>query len=123
MTKWYAIEDDLIGGWCVMDADMPPSQATPENGVREIANFIRREDAEKIARLHNNNAIAIRIVRRQAVAQVGEQIVSIALDYTDESRDVIASVPFAASVMQLFVEKYDLDLAWERVTYGGMSDE
>lgn len=46
--RWYARENDVIGGWCVMPVDQPPS-----GGVPEIADFTARENAEHIARLHN----------------------------------------------------------------------
>jgi len=47
-TKWYARENDLIGGWCVVPLDLPPS-----SGVFEIANFIDERAARHIAWLHN----------------------------------------------------------------------
>lgn len=46
--RWYARENDLSGGWCVMPADEPPSQ-----GILEVASFTTRELAEHIAELHN----------------------------------------------------------------------
>lgn len=45
---WHAVPDDLVGGWCVMPLDEPPSL-----GVQPAANFATRELAEHIARLHN----------------------------------------------------------------------
>jgi hypothetical protein len=41
---WFAKENDLIGGWCVMPVDDVPS-----NGVHEVADFAHREAAEFIA--------------------------------------------------------------------------
>jgi hypothetical protein len=41
---WFAKENDLIGGWCVMPVDDVPS-----NGVYEVADFAHREAAEFIA--------------------------------------------------------------------------
>jgi hypothetical protein len=46
--RWYARENDLIGGWCVMPLDEPPSY-----GVGEVADFTTRELAEHVAALHN----------------------------------------------------------------------
>jgi hypothetical protein len=46
--RWYAVEDDTIGGWCVMRSVQPPSQ-----GGYQIANFISQEIAEHIANVHN----------------------------------------------------------------------
>lgn len=47
-TKWYARENDLIGGWCVVPLDLPPS-----SGIWEIADFIDERAARHIAWLHN----------------------------------------------------------------------
>lgn len=46
--KWYVRENDLIGGWCVMPLDEPPSY-----GVAEVADFLTKECADHIAELHN----------------------------------------------------------------------
>ncbi len=46
--RWYAMPNDLIGGYCVMPVDEYPSQ-----GVPEVADFTSRELAEHIANLHN----------------------------------------------------------------------
>jgi hypothetical protein len=47
-SRWYARPNDLIGGWCVMPVDEPPS-----GGMPEVADFIRQEAAGHIAALHN----------------------------------------------------------------------
>lgn len=49
VQPWYPREDDMIGGWCVMPIDEPPSQGTPA-----VASFIDQKTAEHIAELHNN---------------------------------------------------------------------
>lgn len=46
--QWYARENDVIGGWCVMPVDQPPS-----SGVPEVADFCTKEHAEHVAELHN----------------------------------------------------------------------
>lgn len=46
--KWFAQEDDLIGGWCVVPIEQPPS-----SGVFTIANFMDERSARHIAWLHN----------------------------------------------------------------------
>lgn len=46
--RWYPQVNDLIGGWCVMPVDEPPSKGLPE-----VADFLSREAAEHIALLHN----------------------------------------------------------------------
>jgi hypothetical protein len=47
--RWYVHENDLIGGWCVMPIDEPPSY-----GIAEVADFLTKECADHIAELHNN---------------------------------------------------------------------
>lgn len=47
--QWFAQPNDLVGGWCVMPVDEPPSY-----GVMEVADFTTREAAEHIAKLHND---------------------------------------------------------------------
>lgn len=48
-TRWVATENDVIGGWCVQVlGDVPLS----EGGIA-VADFISRETAEHIAKLHN----------------------------------------------------------------------
>jgi hypothetical protein len=47
-AKWYAYEDDLIGGWSVMPVDEPPSE-----GCYVVASFITEATAYHIAELHN----------------------------------------------------------------------
>lgn len=48
-VPWFARPNDLIGGWCVMPVDEPPS-----SGIPEVADFTTRELAEHIVSLHNN---------------------------------------------------------------------
>jgi hypothetical protein len=47
-ARWYAMPDDVIGGWCVMPDEKPPSL-----GGWQIADFVSQEIAEHIAELHN----------------------------------------------------------------------
>jgi hypothetical protein len=47
-SEWFARENDLIGGWCIVPMDMPPS-----SGVVTIADFIDERAARHIAWLHN----------------------------------------------------------------------
>lgn len=47
--EWYAVVNDLIGGWDVSTHDGP---ASDEEGY-EIASFTNSEAAKHIARLHN----------------------------------------------------------------------
>lgn len=46
--EWFAVENDLIGGWCVM-----PVNESPSHGVPEVADFTTKELAEHIANIHN----------------------------------------------------------------------
>lgn len=48
--KWYVQPNDLIGGWCIMPVDAPPS-----TGCVEIAGFISKDQALHIADLHNRS--------------------------------------------------------------------
>lgn len=57
-ARWYAHPNDLIGGWCVMPVDQPPSC-----GVGEVADFTRQEIAEHIAGLHNARLAGIRAIQ------------------------------------------------------------
>jgi hypothetical protein len=47
-VPWFAVPNDLIGGWCVCDRPSPPSA-----GGIEIADFVSEETAGHIAFLHN----------------------------------------------------------------------
>lgn len=47
-AAWYAQPNDLIGGWCVMPSDQPPSSGGPE-----VADFCTERIAGHIAELHN----------------------------------------------------------------------
>ncbi|MEV1321978.1 hypothetical protein AB0J14_38520 [Micromonospora arborensis] len=47
-ARWYAQPNDLIGGWCVMVTDQPPSA-----GGTMVADFTTRAIAEHMAELHN----------------------------------------------------------------------
>ncbi len=51
--RWFPHEDDLIGGWCVMTADTPPSLARHELGQVEVGNFLGEDVARHVAELHN----------------------------------------------------------------------
>lgn len=47
-ARWYVREDDIIGGWGIMPADLPPSSGLPEVGT-----FIAQGIAEHIVKSHN----------------------------------------------------------------------
>ncbi|MFI6238358.1 hypothetical protein ACIBEF_00600 [Micromonospora sp. NPDC050795] len=47
-ARWYAQPNDLIGGWCVMVTNQPPSA-----GGTMVADFTTRAIAEHMAELHN----------------------------------------------------------------------
>lgn len=46
--RWYAMPNDLIGGWCVMPVPKPPSEGYPE-----VGSFMAQRIAEHVASLHN----------------------------------------------------------------------
>lgn len=49
-AKWYVQENDLIGGWCAMTSDDPPSE---QKGF-PVADFLTEEIAKHIVSVHNN---------------------------------------------------------------------
>lgn len=54
-VPWYAVVNDVIGGWAICNVDKPCSQQSinPEDGEIEIADFIQEDVARYIVRLHN----------------------------------------------------------------------
>ena len=48
-VTWYAHPNDVIGGWCVMPVDSPPSKAK----VQEVADTVTEAAARHIADTHN----------------------------------------------------------------------
>jgi len=50
---WYATADDTIGGWCVSTSNKPESQRDPYAGEFSAGNFMTKEVAEHIVRIHN----------------------------------------------------------------------
>jgi hypothetical protein len=56
IEKWYAIVNDMIGGWAVGTVDKSTSEYDNRPGStdgRIIADFVNEEDAKEICRLHN----------------------------------------------------------------------
>ena len=51
--KWYVKPDDLIGGWCVMNCDKPPSQADFRKGEYEIGCFMTKRIAQEMVMGHH----------------------------------------------------------------------
>lgn len=49
-VRWAPVEDDTIGGWCVIDAADP---RTPAEGAVSIASFVTQDVAEHMATFHN----------------------------------------------------------------------
>jgi len=96
---WYAHPDDLIGGWCVITADMTPGDAQdklgvgPDAGWREVANFVREADARHIAFLHNlaNEMLPItraqiRTIYHQADHSIPDPVVKAAREMADAAQ-------------------------------------
>lgn len=50
---WFARSNDLIGGWCIMTADKPPSQCNFREGEIEVGCFMTEQTARRIASAHN----------------------------------------------------------------------
>jgi hypothetical protein len=54
MLRWYATEDDLIGGTLIATVDKPASQIDPYAGEFEVATFVAQGLAEHLIDLHND---------------------------------------------------------------------
>ncbi len=52
--RWYAVLNDLIGGYSVATVDKPDSMHNVYEGDFEVGTFMTREAAQHIADLHNN---------------------------------------------------------------------
>lgn len=50
---WFAIPDDLIGGWAIMNCNKPPGQASFAAGEEQVAWGLCEEDAKHIVQIHN----------------------------------------------------------------------
>jgi hypothetical protein len=50
LRHWYVHHNDLIGGFCLMPVDAPPS-----SGCFPVADFISESSAVRIADLHNRD--------------------------------------------------------------------
>jgi hypothetical protein len=53
-ARWYAMLDDMIGGWCVMNADKSPSESNFVSGEWQVVRFTSKGIAQHIANLHND---------------------------------------------------------------------
>lgn len=54
-VPWYAVVDDLIGGWAVSNVNKTTAEMDFEQGEIEIASFASEEHARHIAELHNRS--------------------------------------------------------------------
>jgi len=52
-TYWYAVIDNLIGGWAVSNVNMPTADLNPYEGRFELGCFLAEYEARHIAELHN----------------------------------------------------------------------
>lgn len=50
---WYVVEDDCIGGYAIATANVPTSQLNLYEGTFEVANFVFKDVAENMVKLHN----------------------------------------------------------------------
>lgn len=50
---WYARPDDVVGGWAVMNADVPPSEISRADDIWQVGHWLSEEAAEHVAWLHN----------------------------------------------------------------------
>ena len=54
-VPWYAVVDNLIGGWAVATADKTCADLDWQAGEVQVANFIGEQTARHIAELHNKS--------------------------------------------------------------------
>lgn len=54
-STWYAVRNDVIGGWSMTNVDKPVSQLDPRQGEVEIGDALSEEIATRIVTLHNQN--------------------------------------------------------------------
>lgn len=60
---WFAKENDLIGGFAVMNCDLPPSQADPSKGQGDVGDFMpSRSDAQLVAFQRNTASKVLAVV-------------------------------------------------------------
>ena len=59
----FAHENDMIGGWSVMNVNKPPSQANPKNDEYEVAEFTTEADAKFIAHARQDILDLIRYIK------------------------------------------------------------
>jgi hypothetical protein len=115
MSRWYAKPDDLIGGWAVMDVDLTPGEVSDQSPserahMHEIANFVTREHAEEIARLHND---AERVSRLLWLAREGIDIFADLLTNREPGR--------GGSMRNLVdeIDAYRAERGWSPNGFGG----
>jgi hypothetical protein len=53
MSRWYAVEDDLIGGTLIATVNKPASLIDPYAGEFEVATFVSEGMANHLVELHN----------------------------------------------------------------------
>jgi hypothetical protein len=51
--RWYAVPNDLIGGWDISNVNKPESQRNPYGEEFEIGSFLTEEVAQHIVDVHN----------------------------------------------------------------------
>ena len=67
---WFVHANDLIGGWSVMNCDLPPSRADPKEGNYEVGAFMSgTSDSALIVELRNNLPAIIHALKVQQAAE------------------------------------------------------
>lgn len=51
--RWYAVVNDLVGGWCVATVDMPLSEFGSSSTATFVGDFLTEGIARHVADLHN----------------------------------------------------------------------
>lgn len=58
--SWYAVVNDLVGGWSIATVDLPLSKINAQTFTRHnvVADFICEKTTRYVAALHNRNLLA-----------------------------------------------------------------
>jgi hypothetical protein len=94
-ARWYVQENDEVGGWCVMPADVPPS-----SGVPQVASTMSYATAYNVAAEHN----------RALDEQVVDQVAAMVAAMTDDDRKYFLNW-MAALTPQVLISAVD---RWQR---------
>jgi len=90
---WFAHENDLIGGWCVMGEDKPPSESKAD-----VADFTAQDDAILLSTFRNALPRLLVLIRKQDAAM-------------DASVDIVARLTRDVGLRDVALSDADAELA------------